>query len=41
LVEVICDDLEEEEPNLTIREAAPQDLEPEQLTNPKVEIIYD
>ena len=47
LIEVMCEDLEEEEPNLTIREAAPQDLEIEhttestELREAKVGIIYD
>ena len=35
VIETMCEDLEED------GEATPQDLEIEQLTEPKVEIIYD
>ena len=34
LIETVCDDLEE-------GEVTPQDLEPKQLQEPQVEIIYD
>jgi len=40
LIETVCDDLEEE-PNLTIREATPQELELEHSPKPTVEIIPD